>query len=119
MDLVPGVQETVLRQIVGERVVSRQPTQETPDLGLMSPNQLAERSRILPCDDPGNEYVILDPACVVLQGFALPSVTKVMQQQPRQTQQKRKHRGRSHDSEEVLLGEDITEKHQSQRYADT
>ena len=45
--LVPGMQETILRQVVRLVMIRRQLPQKISDLRLMAANQLAERGGIV------------------------------------------------------------------------
>lgn len=42
MYLVPGMNETILPKVIGHSMISRQLTQEIPDLRLVASDQLAK-----------------------------------------------------------------------------
>jgi hypothetical protein len=47
VDLVPDVQEAILRQVIRKRIIPRQLAKEIPHLRLVAPDKLAKCARIL------------------------------------------------------------------------
>jgi hypothetical protein len=59
VQLVPSVHETVLRKVIGKRVVAGQLAQEVAHLRLVAADQFAEGCRVLRRDGPSNQESIL------------------------------------------------------------
>ena len=63
MQLVPGMQERVLRKVIGKSKITRELAQEIPHLGLMASDELAECGRIMLRQSLGDKFIIIDPRC--------------------------------------------------------
>ena len=59
MNLVPCMHETVLCEVVGDRIITRQLAQEVSYLRLVASDQLAKSGRVLTRHDPCDKKLIV------------------------------------------------------------